>query len=413
MNILLLSQYFWPESFIINDLVKTLRDAGHHVVVATGKPNYPEGRVFDGYRADGVQREVFDGDIEVCRVPLRPRGQGGLNLFLNYLSFVWSGLRWFPTLLRAHRFDAIIVFAVSPITMAIPAIALRRQQQAHLAIWVQDLWPESLAATGYIRSRLILRMVGWMVRAIYSHADTILVQSKAFIAPVSRFAQPGKIVYYANSVADRPSETAEDGGLPPSLVALLRSYFCVVFTGNIGTAQAVDTLVEAASRFRELPDVRLVLVGSGSMLDWAKRRVSELNLENVVMPGRLPAHSMPGIYRDAACLVVSLRDEEIFSYTVPAKVQAYLAAGRPIIACLNGEGARIVSEAKAGLTCAAGDAAALADCVRSLHTMPAEERARMGAAGRQYFLEHYEMGRQAKHLVDILEQRIAQGGRQE
>lgn len=411
MNVLLLSQYFWPESFIINDLVKTLRDSGHHVVVATGKPNYPEGKVFDGYRADGVQRELFDGDIEVYRVPLRPRGRGGLNLFLNYLSFVWSGLRWFPSLLKAHRFDAIVVFAVSPITMAIPAIALRRQKQAHLAIWVQDLWPESLAATGYVRSRFVLRMVGWIVRAIYARADTILVQSKAFVAPVSRLALPSKIVYYANSVADAPPEIAGGEGLPPSLVQLLHSYFCVVFTGNIGTAQAVDTLVEAASRFRELADVRLVLVGSGSMLDWVKRRVSELNLENVVTPGRFPAQAMPDIYRDSACLVVSLRDEEIFSYTVPVKVQAYLAAGRPIIASLNGEGARIVSQAKAGLTCAAGDAAALADCVRALRAMSAAERAQMGAAGRQYFLDHYEMRRQATHLVDILEQRIAQVGR--
>lgn len=407
MKLLVLSQYFWPESFIINDLAKTLRDLGHQVVVATGKPNYPEGRIYSGYRAAGVQHELFDNSIEVWRVPLRPRGDGALNRFLNYCSFVWSGLRWFPRLLRSHQFDAILVFAVSPITMAIPAIALRRQKKAHLAIWVQDLWPESLSATGFVRNRALLALVGAMVRAIYRRADTILAQSPAFIDAIAKYAPRDKIVYYANSVR-LADDSDEELVLDSRLLDTLNTAFCVVFTGNIGAAQAVDTMIDAASRLRDVPDVKLVLVGSGSMLAWAERRCAELRLDNVVLTGRLPVDLMPKIYRHASCLLVSLKRDEIFSYTVPAKLQGYLAAGRPVIASLNGEGARIVEEAGAGMTCPAEDADALATCIRRMRSLSESQRAALGAAGRRYFLEHFEMRAQGQHLVEILEQRMRQ-----
>ena len=409
MTILVFSQYFWPESFIINDLARNLRDLGHRVVVATGKPNYPDGVICDGYRAGGVQKEMFDGDIPVYRVPLRPRRSGGaLNLLLNYLSFVWSGLRWFPSLLRDVSFDVILVFALSPITLAIPAIPLRWREKAHLAIWVQDLWPDSLAATGFIRNRVALALVGLLVRGIYAFADTLLVQSRAFVRPVARYARLDKIVYYASSLDVERAAGQIAVQLPPELLDTLREHFCVVFAGNIGKAQAVETLVDAAVQIRDLAGVRMVLVGSGSMLNWVRDKKSELGLTNLLLAGRFPSDAMPEIFRHAACLVVTLKDEEIFSYTVPAKVQAYLAAGKPIIASLNGEGARIIAEAGAGLTCAAEDSRALAQCVRSLHEMTEQERARLGESGRRYFLEHFEMRRQTGRLVEILEQRMAE-----
>jgi glycosyltransferase involved in cell wall biosynthesis len=409
MTILVFSQYFWPESFIINDLTRNLRDLGHRVVVATGKPNYPDGEIFKCYRASGVQKEMFDGDIPVCRVPLRPRGRGGaLNLLLNYVSFVWYGLRWFPSLLRNERFDAIVVFGLSPVTLAIPAIPLRFRKKAHLAIWVQDLWPASLAATGFIRNRAGLALVGVLVRSIYSFADTLLVQSRAFVEPVARYARRDKIVYYPNSLDVAKAAGQATVQLPSELLDTLKSHFCLVFAGNIGTAQAVETLVDVASQIRDLAGVKMVLVGSGSMLNWVREKKSELGLTNLVLAGRFPMDAMPEIYHHAACLVVTLKNEEIFSYTVPSKVQAYLAAGRPIVAALNGEGARIIAEAGAGLTCGAEDSMAMAQCVRSLHAMTEHERTRLGESGRRYFLEHFEMRRQAGRLVEILEQRMAE-----
>lgn len=406
MKLLIVSQYFWPESFIINALTQTLAAQGHDITVATGKPNYPDGCVFAGYNAAGVLRETFSESVDVMRVPLRPRGAGGArNLLLNYFSFVWSGLRLFPGLLRGKEFDAILVFMPSPITTAIPAIALKWLKKAHLAIWVQDLWPESAAATGFVRHTWLLRVIGWFVRAIYAVADTLLVQSRAFQEPVARYARADKVVYYPNSV-EAPDPTLPEEPLPAKLVELLESSFCVVFAGNIGTAQAVETLIGAAERLKNRLDCKLVLVGSGSMFEWAKAKKSELKLDNLVLTGRFPMSAMPAIYRRAGALLVSLKDEEIFAHTIPSKVQAYLAAGKPIIAALNGEGARVVLEAGAGLTCPAEDAEALASRVRELHSMPPQERARMGEAGYAYFLEHFEMHRQAARLVEILEQRI-------
>jgi glycosyltransferase involved in cell wall biosynthesis len=407
MKLLILTQYFWPESFVINDLSKALRRQGHEIVVATGKPNYPAGEVFSGYRADGVQRELFDGDIEVIRVPMRPRKAGGaLNLFLNYLSFAWSGAMRFPALLRGYAFDAIVVFAPSPITAAIPAIVLKRRRKVHLAIWIQDLWPESLQGTGYVSNTVALRFVGRLVRWIYGAADTLLVQSLAFTKPVSQYAPIGKIAYYPNSV---DASSIEDDGtyvLAPALVQLLDTRFCVVFAGNLGTAQSVETITAAAERLLDAPDVRIVLVGSGSMSQWLAQQVASRGLDNITLVGRVPPGAMAGVYRRASCLLVTLKRQELFAYTVPSKMQAYLAAGRPIIASLAGEGARLVVEAGAGMACEPEDAERLEQCIRAMFAADARTREEMGAAGRRYFFEHFEMNRQAARLVEILGDRM-------
>lgn len=405
MRILLVSQYFWPESFIINDLTRELVAQGNEVTVLTGKPNYPDGKVFAGYQQEGVSEELFEGAIRVLRVPLRPRGRGAINLMRNYMSFVVSGLMHFPRLARSVQADAILVFAPSPITAAIPAILLKITRRAHLALWVQDLWPESLAATGFMRNPFLLWLAGLMVRAIYAGCDTLLVQSRAFTAPVARYAAARKIVYYPNSMADAPAGSAAQA-MPAELIALLEGKFCAVFAGNIGNAQAVETLIDSAEHLRDLPDFRLVLVGSGSRLDWVREECARRGLDNVVLAGRFPMQAMPAIFTRAQALLVTLKAESIFAYTVPSKVQAYMAAGRPLVAALDGEGARIIEEAGAGLTCAAEDGAGLAQRLRALRAMAPEERARMGQAGRRYFLEHFEMGKLARRLTDLLQARI-------
>ncbi|MGY2196685.1 glycosyltransferase family 4 protein [Pseudomonas gingeri] len=401
MRILMLSQYFWPESFIINDIVRTLVEQGHDVVVATGKPNYPDGNVFEGYRAAGTQRERYEGHIDVLRVPLWPRGKGGAkNLILNYLSFVFTGLLYLPWMLRKREFDTVLVFAPSPVTQAIPAILLKWLKKARLALWVQDLWPESLSATGFVRNEHLLKVVGWMVKVIYRHCDTLLVQSRAFVEPVARYAAREKIHYYPNSMNARVRSVV---ALPPELDALLQQKFCVVFAGNLGTAQALDTVVQAAVELRDDPDIRLVLVGSGSRLDWLKSQQRELRLDNLVLPGRFPMEAMPAIFERSSALLVSLNDEEAFAQTIPSKIQAYLAAGRPIIACMNGEGARVVCEAGAGLASPAEQVLPLVANIRCMKALGTAERVVMGRAGRAYFDTHFEMDSQVIRLVELLQ----------
>lgn len=401
VRILILSQYFWPESFIINDIVRTLDAQGHEVVVATGKPNYPDGKVFEGYRAAGTQRERYLGRVEVLRVPLWPRGQGGAkNLILNYLSFVFSGLLCLPWMLRGRQFDAILVFAPSPITQAIPAILLKWLKKAKLALWVQDLWPESLSATGFVRNPYVLRAVGWMVRAIYRPCDTLLVQSRAFVEPVAQYADRAKIQYYPNSMDVSSSKAVVP--VPGELLELLEQHFCVVFAGNLGTAQALDTLVQAAVHLRDEPRIRLVLVGSGSRLAWLKAQQQALGLDNLVLPGRFPMEAMPQIFERASALLVSLNDEPAFAQTIPSKIQAYLAAGRPILACMNGEGARVVCEARAGLASPAEQVLPLVANIRCMQALGASERGAMGTSGRAYFDAHFEMTSQVRRLVELL-----------
>lgn len=401
MKILVLSQYFWPESFIINDMVRTLSEQGHEIVVATGKPNYPDGRIFDGYRAWGAQRQRYLDTVEVLRVPLWPRGAGGVgNLTANYLSFVLTGLLFLPWMLRSRQFDAILVYAPSPITQAIPGIPLKWLKKARLAIWVQDLWPESLSATGFVRSPRLLRAAGWMVRAIYRHCDMLLVQSRAFVEPVARYASREKIQYYPNSMDGRASR--EDASIPEELAGVLEAHFCVVFAGNLGTAQALDTLVQAAEQLRDDPQIRLVLVGSGSRLAWLKERKAILGLDNLLLPGRFPMQAMGQIFERSAALLVSLNDEPAFAQTIPSKIQAYLAAGRPIIASMNGEGARVVCEAGAGFAAPAEQVHPLVESIRRMKAMSPTERAAMGQSGKAYFAANFEMSSQAQRLVELL-----------
>ena len=400
MRILILSQYFWPESFVINDIVRTLDEQGHHVVVATGKPNYPDGKLFEGYRASGTQRERYIDKVDVIRVPLWPRGEGGArNLILNYISFVLSGLFFLPWLLRKREFDAILVFAPSPILQAIPAILLKWLKGAKLALWIQDLWPESLAATGFVKNPYALRAVGWLVRGIYYCCDTLLVQSKAFFEPVSHYADPEKIVYYPNSM-DISSLKGEV--IPRGLSDFLEKHFCVVFAGNLGTVQALETLLQAAVCLKEDADVRIVMVGSGSRLTWLQEQKELLGLDNLLLAGRYPSEAMPQIFKRSSVLLVSLNAEAIFAQTVPSKVQAYLAAGRPIIASLNGEGARIVKEAGAGVSSPAEQVLPLVAAIRDMRSRSDLDREKMGASGRAYFDRNFEMGAQVRRLVSLL-----------
>lgn len=402
MRILVLSQYFYPESFIINNIVSTLAEQGHEVTVATGKPNYPEGEIFEGYTARGVQRDKFQEKVDVVRVPLWPRGIGGArNLFFNYLSFALLGSLCFPWLLRKRKFDAILVFAPSPVTQAIPAILLKWLKGAKLALWVQDLWPESLSATGFIKNRHALGAVGLIVKAIYRCCDTLLVQSRAFVDPVARYADRKKIIYYPNSFDSGIKTTTP---IPDSLGQLLDQHFCLVFAGNLGTAQALDTLLLAALELRDDPSIRLVLIGSGSRLDWLENQRQVHGLDNLALPGRFPMESMPQIFQRASALLVSLTDEPIFAQTIPSKIQAYLAAGRPIIASLNGEGAQIVLDSGAGFASAAEEVGPLVKNIRRLKALEVTERETMGRAGRAYFDEHFEMSRQVSVLVDLLAQ---------
>lgn len=406
MKIALVTQYFWPESFTINEIVQVLVEQGHTVEVFTAKPNYPDGDIFPGYSAKGVTQENYIGGVQVNRVPLSPRGQGGAkNLIKNYLSFVINGVRYFPKMTKDKEFDVIFVFTLSPITSVLPAIWLKWKMRKHLAIWVLDLWPESLSATGYVKNKFALKIVEQLVKFIYACSDTILVQSHAFIDAVGKYADKKKIIYYPNSYLE--PEVCVDNDVSQELLTTLENNFCVVFAGNLGKAQSLPTLVDAAEKLRDLSNFKLILLGSGSMSSWLEEQITQRNLSNLVLPGRFPAEQMPAYFNKARCLLVSLGKDDILAKTVPAKIQSYLAAGRPILASIDGEAAKVVDASGAGYSSAAEDVDGLVQNILKMYHLSDSERAEMGKRGREYFLENFEMHKQVTNLINILQERIS------
>ena len=391
-----MGQYFWPESFPINDIAKTLAGRGLRVDVLTGKPNYPAGVLYDGYRVWGCSQENFEG-ATVHRVPLMPRGKNRrAKLAVNYLSFVLSGMLFGPWLLRRTTPDVIFVYGVSPILQGIPAIFLGWLKGCLVVLWVQDLWPESLSATGYVKRKPALKLVEMIVRLIYRHVDLLLVQSEAFLAPVRHLSGSTPVIYHPNSGTEAiPDPTAEVAPEIPEL----DSGFSVLFAGNIGSAQNVEVIVEAAALLMAHEDIRFVVLGDGSRREWMLTQARHRKLTNLHLPGRFPVHAMKGIMRKASALLVTLADRPTLAATVPSKLQAYLAAGRPIIACLRGEGARLVTASGAGLAVPAEDGHALAEAVLKLRAMSAAERDKMGGLGRDYFEEHFDHERLADQLI--------------
>ena len=273
---------------------------------------------------------------------------------------------------------------------------------------VQDLWPESLSATGYVQNRLLLKLVELVVRFIYSHVDLLLVQSRAFEESVCSLASGTPIIYQPNSVGKIFDELVIDE-IP--YIDGFDKGFSVMFAGNIGAAQSVSVIVEAASILKQYTDIHFVILGDGSSREWMLKEVQQRELLNLHLPGKFPVETMPAFMQKASVLLVTLTDKSIFALTVPNKVQAYLAIGRPIIACLNGEGARIVVEAGAGLATPAEDAKALAETILNVYKLTPVERKNMGENGRQYFQKHFNHDHLVDQLIGHL-QSVSQNGKE-
>ena len=388
MNVLIVTQYFWPENFRINDLVVGLVERGHDVTVYTGIPNYPGGKVFKGYGFFN-KAENYQG-AKIIRVPLIPRGSGGaVRLGLNYLSFAAVASVMAPLLCRGKS-DIIFVFSPSPITVGLPAIVLKWLKSCPILFWVQDLWPESLSATGNVTSKTALSLVERLVRLIYSHCDQILVSSRAYIPRVRMYCSAEKrIDYFPQFVEDiyRPLLL-----LPHSQQqALMPKGFKIMFAGNIGAAQDFGTILDAAERLREHSSIHWVIIGDGRKRSWVEEEIIKRRLQaSVHLLGQHPLDLMPLFFAVADVMLVTLKNDLLFSLTVPGKTQSYLACGKPIIAVLEGEGARIVEEAGAGKACQPGNAEALARAVLNMYRLPEETRRRMGQSGLEYHQKHFE-----------------------
>ena len=389
MRLLIVSQYFWPESFRINDMAAQLVSRGHEVTVLCGTPNYPSGRTFPGYGWFKRTREVWNG-VTVIRVPIFARGQNSrLRLAANYLSYMVSASLLGPFRCRGP-YDAILMFQMSPVTMGVAAWVMKCVRRAPLLFWVQDLWPETLIAVGAIRSRWLLWPLETLVRRLYRASEYVLIQSRAFRGHVeSRGISSGRVHYFPNSAESLyvplPPEQAH-----PALVRVPAG-FRVMFAGNIGSVQDLPTILAAAEITRHRAEIHWVIVGDGSMRQWVESEVARRGLAATVhLLGQFPVHEMPRLFAGADALLVTLRRDAVMALTVPSKVQSYLASGKPVIGALDGEGAAVVVEAGAGMCAPAEDPAALAEKVLALCNLEPSQRAEMGLRGREYYLRHFE-----------------------
>jgi len=398
MHVLLITQYFWPEHFRVNDLAAGLVKRGHRVTVATGIPNYPEGRFFEGYGLFRRPSRTHRG-CRVIRLPLVPRGKSRpFELALNYLSFAAVAALLLPWI-AGRSFDVILVCQLSPATVGIPAVLLKRLTKRPMILWVLDLWPESLSATGAVRSPLVLRMVGRMVSAMYRSSEVVLASSKGFIPAIEQRGGPaGHIHYFPNWVED--TDAAEQRVRSAAGLEAHVGDFRVLFAGNIGRAQSFETIVDAAERLRQESRIQWLIAGDGRRRDWVERQVRDRGLQKTVhLLGSYPAAAMPALFSEVDALLVTLGSDALFSLTAPGKLQSYLAAGKLIIGSLQGEGYRVLEDSGAALLCPPEDPRALAEAVMAAYKLPTAIRTAMGQSGRRYCSEYF--GREA--LMDRFE----------
>lgn len=388
MRLLVISQYFWPENFRINDLVSELIRRGHEVTVLTGKPNYPSGKVFPEFLEYPEKYFSYEG-AKIVRVPIWARGSGRISLFINYLSYAFSATLFGLFHLRNKQFDVIFVFEPSPVTVGLPAIVLRRLKCCPVAFWVLDQWPETLAAIGVVKSKTVLRLVGRLVAFIYARCDLILAQSKSLVFLIGKYCNDQERICYFPSWDD--SSDAENSVEPAAEVLVRNGSFNILFAGNIGEAQDFSAILDAAELLIDHKNIRWLIVGDGRMASWVKGEAARRGLqENFVLLGRYSVDRMSSFYQHADGLLVSLKSDPVFSMTLPGKIQSYLAAGIPILGMLDGEGASVIQDSRAGFACPAGDSRALAEAVLCLSRLTETERQFMGQRGAAYSRREFD-----------------------
>ena len=385
MNILIVSQYFWPEEFRINDLAIDLIERGHTVSVITGNPNYPKGKYFNGYGFK-YSTEVHKG-IRIFRVPIFARGNTSFNLIVNYLSFIFFGSVF--SFFHKEKYDKVFAVNYSPITAVIPAIVYCKKNKLKLAIWVQDLWPESVIAASNIKSKKIQKWLTILVKFIYKNSDTIFVSNKGFEKSlIEKEVTKNKIFFMPNWAEDIFLKTKKSKynrkkyDIPDG--------FVIMFAGNLGEGQDLESIMKAVELTKENEEIKWVFVGDGRKYNWLKQEVIEKKLETTVtLTGRLPTNSMPELFRQANIMLVSLNNAPIFSLTVPGKVQSYMASSKPILTMLNGEANNLVTQANCGFIAESGDYHQLSENIKKCANLLPKELEEIGGNGLRYYQDNF------------------------
>lgn len=397
-KILICTNHFYPETFRCNDVAFELAHRGYDVTVLTAIPDYPKGKYYDGYGIFRKRHETING-VKVIRGFIIPRGNGdGLRLLLNYISFFISSMLISIYLGLFRKYDKVLIHETSPVMIGVSAVIVKKMQKCPLYFWVLDLWPESLQAAGGINNKRVLTAFEKLTTWIYKNSDKILISSKGFEQSIIEKGNfKDKIIYFPNW-ADKALEVKSDYKLPD-----MPSGFKVMFAGNIGEAQDFDHIMEAAKYLKEQKIIHFVFVGDGRKRSWVEKYRDENQLQDTVhWVGRHPVEAMPAFFAQADVMLMTLKDVSIFSLTAPAKLQAYMSAGKPILAMMNGEGPRIIEEASCGFSVPASDSRALADTIMEISRMSKAELQALGRNGNSYQQKYFDLDKSIDHLVEIL-----------
>lgn len=401
MKILLVTQYFYPENFKSNDIAFELAKRGYDVTVLTGLPNYPKGKIYKGYGIFKKRKETVNG-VKIIRTLVIPRGKGGgMMLALNYIS--WAVIASFRAFFLAlnKKFDTVIVHETSPITQGFPALVIKKIQSIPIYFWVLDLWPESLQSAGGINNRSVLDFFTAVTRLMYRKSDKILISSRGFrqsILEKGDFAD--KLIYFPNWAEDIFSNInkSENLSLPE-----LPNGFRIIFAGNIGEAQDFEHVMKAALLLKENKSIKFILIGDGRKKLWVDNFINKNNLNDTVYAiGRFPIETMPYFFSKADVMLLSLKDDYIFSLTAPAKLQAYMAAKKPVVAMINGEARNLIAESGCGLSVPACDSKGLADNILELQAMHPDKLKNMGLSGFNYYKKYFTKDICITNLENIL-----------
>lgn len=394
MKILVVCQYYYPEPFCVNDICEEMVKRGHEVTVVTGEPNYPEGSIYKGYENQAHTDEIING-VKVHRCPIIPRKKGIMYRVLNYFSYPLKAKSYVMNLMASdgNPFDVVFVNQLSPVMMAEPAITYRKKHGTPIVMYCLDLWPESLIAGGVRRGSLIYKVFHRISKKIYRNVDRILITSKMFRGYLEdKFGVNDNRIEYLPQYAEGLFEC-----LP---FKENHETVDLVFAGNIGEIQSVETIIKAAEKLK-LKDVRFHIVGDGTDFERLKRMAK--GLKNVIFYGRRPLEEMPMFYAKADAMLVTLKADPVLSFTLPRKVQSYMAVGKPIIGAIDGETEEVIKDAKCGYCGKAGD---VDELVRNiLLFMENSAKQEMGMNARKFYEEFFAR----EKFMDKLEEEFRDG----
>lgn len=381
-HILVVSQYFYPETFRINDMCHEWVKRGYRVTVITGIPNYPMGKTFEGYGLKKKRHEIWNG-IEIIRIPLIPRGTSSIGMVMNYASFMVSGI--LAGKFKDVKADLVFSFEVSPMTQVLTGISFAKRLSVPHYLYVQDLWPENVVTVTGISNPVVIKPIDRMVDYIYKNSDEIFTTSPSFVDAIcNRKAKVdrNKVHYWPQYAEDfyKPCEKNVVPEIPND------GSFKVIFTGNIGTAQGLQILPATATLLKD-ENVKFVMVGDGRYLEEFNCEVHSRGVEDkFVMIPRQPAERIPELLAACDAAFLSFQNDELWTMTIPAKLQSYMACGMPVIASAAGETQRIIDEAGCGICSPIGDEKALAEGIRNLMQI---ELSKMRRNSKSYCKLHF------------------------